>query len=55
MNSPPFNPRNRTKRGWGEDTTPHPLLPVPLNTILPVSAVRWTVNNKTFSLRNRKR
>ena len=36
-------------------TTPHPLLPVPVNTELPIHAVRWTLDNNTFSLRNRKR
>ncbi|XP_023345934.1 uncharacterized protein LOC111714927, partial [Eurytemora carolleeae] len=47
--------RNRTKDERNDNRTPHPLLPIPLSTQLPSSAVRWTLNNKPFSLRNRKR
>jgi len=36
-------------------TTPHPLFPVQQQWSLPTSTLAWTHNNRTFSLRNRKR
>lgn len=36
-------------------TTPHPLFPVDQKIPLPTDVLRWTMNNRTFSLRNRKR
>ena len=36
-------------------TTPHPLFPVDQKIPLPTDVLKWTMNNRTFSLRNRKR
>jgi hypothetical protein len=36
-------------------TKPHPLFPVAQKIPLPTDVLRWTMNNRTFSLRNRKR
>ena len=36
-------------------TTHHPFLPVQHNTPLQHTVLRWTFNNRTFSLKNRKR
>lgn len=36
-------------------TTPHPLFPANRRTALPPDVLQWRLNNRTFSLRNRKR
>lgn len=47
--------RNTTKGAPTTTTTPHPLFPVQYNQPLPTGALKWQHNNRTFSLRNRKR
>ena len=44
-----------TSRAVTVTTTPHPLFPVDQKIPLPYDVLKWTLNNRTFSLRNRKR
>jgi len=44
-----------TSRALVTTTTPHPLFPTNQKVPLPQNVLKWTMNNRTFSLRNRKR